>query len=101
MGELGWEFQRYKRSSVYEFNEASKGYWRNLERDISQTRDLIFTLICGNPDIKKEDKPNKPSDIFKLSIDEQEVKKVKKKVPKITEQDLKIYQELGFNGINK
>ena len=95
LGELGWSLERYLHASLYEFNEASKGYWRNRERDSSLVRDIIFTLICGNPNIDKNNKPNKPSDLYKLSIDK-EVKEVKKKAPKITKQDLKVYEHLSF-----
>ena len=80
---------------MYEFNEAAKGYWRKYERDTQwPVREMVWTLICGNPHIKTEDKPKHKTDIYRLSMDE--VKKVKK-ATKITEQDLLIYQQLGFN----
>jgi hypothetical protein len=57
---------------------------------------MVWTLICGNPHIKTEDKPKHKTDIYRLSMDD--LKSVKKtKVTKITEQDLLIYQQLGFN----
>jgi len=93
---LGWTLERYKRSTFYEFNEASKGYWRKYEREVWQTREIVWTLICGNPNIKSEDKPKQKDQIYKLGIDE-EVKKEKKKPPKVTPEDLNIYQQLGFN----
>ena len=84
-------------ASIYEFNQASQGYWRNYERVVKwQTRELIWTLIQGNAYIKAEDKPKRISDIMKLSMDETE-KIVRVKTPKITEQELKVYQELQFN----
>jgi hypothetical protein len=99
LGELGWSLERFLNASLYEFNEASKGYWRNRERDSSLVRDIIFTLITGNPYIEKQNKPNKPSDLYKLSIDK-EVKEEKQKATKVTAQDLKVYEALSF-GIKK
>jgi hypothetical protein len=92
---LGWSLERFLNSSLYEFNEASKGYWRNKERDSSLIRDIIFTLITGNPYIEKQNKPQKPTDLYKLSIDKEE-KEIKKRVPKVTAQDLKVYEHLSF-----
>jgi len=92
---LGWSLERYLKSSIYEFNEASKGYWRKWEQQVWQTREILWQMIQGNPHIKAEDKPKVKSEIYKLSSDE--VKKVKKRVPKVTEEDLFFYQQIGFN----
>ena len=71
MGELGWDLEKYKRSTVYEFNKASQGYWRNIERGYWPLRELIFYTITGNPYIKPESKPTTPEHLFKLSIDKE------------------------------
>lgn len=68
MGELGWTSDRYRCSSIYEFNKASAGYWRNWERQTAWLmREIVYTLIAGNPYIT-ENKPTKDQ-IMKLSID--------------------------------
>ena len=96
LGELGWSLKRYLSATVYEFNEASKGYWRNHERRVQWgVREILWELKMGNPYYKKEDKPHKKSDIMQLSMDV--VKKVEKKPMKVTEEDLKFYQALNFN----
>jgi hypothetical protein len=51
-------------------------------------------MIQGNANIKNEDKPNRKEDLWKLSID---TKEEVKKVQKVTEQDLKIFQQMQFN----
>jgi hypothetical protein len=43
-----------------------------------------------------EDKPKKKSDIFPLNMDEIKVVK-KRKAPKVSEQDLKVYEAMQFN----
>jgi hypothetical protein len=57
------------------------------------TRELLWELIRGNPNYKQEDKPQKITDIMKLSFDE-EPKKIKPK--KITPEDIKIYEKMCF-----
>ena len=50
-------------------------------------------MIQLSPDLKKEDKPKK-EDIYKLSMDGKE--KIVRKVPKTTEQDIKIFEKMQF-----
>lgn len=57
-------------------------------------------MVAGNPYIKPEDKPKKRSEILRLTIDE-EVKKTKGRKQKITAKDLKIFEQLKFNGADK
>jgi len=57
-------------------------------------REIIWTIIQWAPFFKEECKPRKKTDIMKLSIDEQIVKKEKEKIPKVTEKDLKIFEKL-------
>jgi len=58
-------------------------------------RDIIYTLICGNPNIENQNKPNSPTDLYKLSIDEEILAK-KKKEKTITPKELeKIRQRLA------
>jgi hypothetical protein len=53
-------------------------------------------MIQGNPNIKPENKPKLKSDIYKLSIDTVEKKKVKKqKTP--TAQDIRVFEVLNYN----
>lgn len=71
LGELGWSMERYRDSTVYEFNKASLGYWRNWERQSAwPSREIISWMISGNPYIKQHEKPGKQQ-IMKLSIDKE------------------------------
>ena len=68
--------KRYLSITMTEFVLASAGYWRNWERNTAWLmRELVFTLISGNPDIKRSDKPSKKA-IMKLSIDKPSAQKV-------------------------
>jgi len=94
LGELGWSLERYLKSTLYEFNEAASGYWRRWERETAwMSREIVWELIRGNPYYKKEDKPVRKSDVMKLSIEKEE----KRAPDKVTEEDLKIFQQLQFN----
>jgi len=53
---------------------------------------LIWTLIQGNPNIPNENKPKHKEEIYKLTDDKTEVVKVKR--PKITSEDLKMFEML-------
>jgi predicted GTPase len=85
---------------LYEFNEAVKGFLRNEEREQWRTRELIWTIIQWAPFFDPKDKPKKISDIFRLNMDG-EKKETKKKVTKITEQEIKIFEMLNYNGPRK
>jgi hypothetical protein len=61
-----------------------------------RTREVVYELIRSSQFYKPEDKPKKKSDVYKLSIDETEIKKVIKKL-EISPEDLKIFQQLKFN----
>lgn len=61
------------------------------------TREVIWTLILGNPAIPEDKKPKSKSDIYKLSMDEIKIKAKKPKTNKITEQDIKIFEAMQFN----
>jgi hypothetical protein len=61
-------------------------------------REVVYTMIAGNPHIKNEDKPKRPRDIHKISDDKEP--EVNKDIQKITEQDLKVYEALNY-GTNK
>jgi hypothetical protein len=89
--------ERFNKSSLYEFNQAVSGYWRKWERETAWlAREIIFAMIQGNANIKTEDKPNRKEDLWKLSID---TKEEVKKVQKVTEQDLKVFEKMQFNKI--
>jgi hypothetical protein len=95
---MGWTLERYLNSTIYEFNEAAGGYWRNWERQTGWiTRELVWTLIAGNPDIEKSSKPSKKDQLYKFSIDKEEVKKVKRIDPKKIQQDIKVMEAMGFS----
>ena len=97
-GILGWSRERYLHASIEEFNESMKGYWLKWERQTAwMTREIVWTLILGNPNIPKEDKPKKKEDVFKLSDDKTKEIKVKTKRPEITMEDIKIFEQLQFN----
>jgi hypothetical protein len=80
-GELGWTLDRWRHSTLPEFNMAVDGYWKNWERSTAWLmRELVFTLVNGNPYIKNG-KPSSSKEIIKISDDsremgEQEHKKV-------------------------
>jgi hypothetical protein len=64
---LGWSHEKYRSSSVYEFNEAALGYWRKWERDTAWLmREIVYAEMCGNPYIKQEHKPKSSRDIFPI-----------------------------------
>lgn len=44
-------------------------------------REVVFTMIAGNPYIKNESKPQSKNAIMKLSIDTEEKEEVKKQKP--------------------
>ena len=70
MGELGWSKDRWKDSTLEEFNYAVGGYWRNWERFIGiPMREICFVQIAGNPNIKQSAKPRSVQAYMKLSID--------------------------------
>jgi hypothetical protein len=88
-------------STLYEFNMAATGYWRNWERSIKwMTREIVWELIRGNPYYKPEDKPKKITDVMKLSTDKEERKK---RVIRTTREDLRIFEKMqfGIDGTNK
>lgn len=96
MGELGWDFKRYRKSSLYEFNLAAAGYWRNRERNVLWlAREIVFELIRGNPYYKAEDKPKRKTDLMEFEMDKKP--KPEKKDKQLTEEDLRMAQLIGFN----
>jgi hypothetical protein len=67
---LGWSIEKWIRSSLYEFNLAAAGYWRNWERQTAWlAREINYIAIAGNPNIKQSAKPKSPADFYKLSTD--------------------------------
>ena len=79
---MGWTLERWRYSTFYEYNVAVDGYWRNWERFVAWgVREINFTAIAGNPNIKPANKPKRSTDLYKLTDD-----KVKKKeAPSIEE----------------
>lgn len=88
---MGWTLERYRASSLYEFNLAAAGYWRNWERFTKwAVREINYIAITGNPNIKPHAKPKAPGDLYELSIDnkkkekrrlsDNELKKIKKRL---------------------
>jgi hypothetical protein len=70
LGELGWSQDRWMHSTIGEFILAADGYWRNWERNTAWLmRELVFTMIAGNPYIK-DGKPKSSREIFKIRDDE-------------------------------
>jgi hypothetical protein len=93
-GELGWSRERYLRATLEEFNHATRYYWDARERELWHTREILWQIIQGNPHIKSEDKPKRKDQIYKLKTDEVEVKK--HRVPKVTPEDIKIFEALNY-----
>jgi hypothetical protein len=100
MGELGWTLDRWQRSTFTEYNYAVAGYWRNWERFAAvPMREVCYTQIAGNPNIKSSAKPSSPQDYMKLSIDGE-----RKKADAPTEEDIqkaKEYAKTLLNGKEK
>jgi len=72
---MGWSLSRYKKSTIYELNMASMGYWIRWERNTAwMTREIIHMLVSLSPDIKAAKKPDK-LDMMPLSIDNKPPKK--------------------------
>lgn len=91
---MGWTLDRYKASTIAEYNLAAAGYWRNWERfTVWQTREIIWWMIQGNVNIKQSDKPKRRDAIIKMSIDKEE----KREPEKITPDDLKMFERMQFN----
>ena len=69
LGELGWSEERWRYSTMDQFNMAAEGYWRRWQRDtVWLMRELVFTMIQGNPYIKGG-KPGSPKEIMKIDDD--------------------------------
>jgi len=88
---------RYLHATIYEFNEATKGYWRNWERQVAWlSREIIFEMIAGNPYIPKDDKPKSKFDLSKLSTDpdKKEIEKQREKRRKPTKAELKHAEDI-------
>jgi hypothetical protein len=81
LGELGWDQDRWKHSTIGEFVLAADGYWRNWERNTAWLmRELVFTEIVGNPYINKSDKPLSSKEIFKITDDKNKKSEEAKRV---------------------
>lgn len=93
---MGWSLERWGCATLYEFNLAAAGYWKNWERSVAWlAREVNYIALAGNPHIKSGQKPKSPSDLYKLNIDRKEIKE------KLSEEEItKIKNEL-FNGISK
>jgi hypothetical protein len=87
--------ERYYNSSIYEFSQAAKGYWRNMDRGIRWVgREILWQMIQGNPNIEGGDKPTSRKEIFELLTDPLE-KIVKKGKP--TKKEMEEIKNI-FNG---
>lgn len=93
LGELGWTLDRYLHSTLYEFNLAASGYWRNWERRTAWlAREINTVAIQGNPNIRKDLKPKSPADLFKLSTDRKPRGKKKPSIEKLKETHKKFFE---------
>lgn len=60
---------------------SSAGYWKRWELNtVWLAREIVWQLIQGNPDIKPESKPNSKEQLYKLSLDEPEIKSKQKEI---------------------
>jgi hypothetical protein len=83
------------KASLYEFNEAAKGYYRNWEKSFGwMTRELRMELIMGNPNYEKSSKPTRKEQLYNFSTDE--IEQIKKINPKKIQQDLRVIEQ-AFN----
>jgi len=100
---MGWSLERYKKATVYEFNEAARGYWRNWERNVKwMTREILWEMIIGNPYYDKNDKPKNKKEIMELSFDPsmKEVEKARETARKPTRKELQ-HAENILRGLKK
>ncbi len=94
MGELGWTFHRWERSTFTEFNYAVEGYWRTWERFAAvPMREICYTQIAGNPNIRQ--KPKSSREFMPLNID-----KGAEIVEGVTAEEIKKVQERFKRQIN-
>jgi len=76
-------------STLYEFNLAAAGYWRNWERFTKwAVREINYIALTGNPYIKKASKPNKATDLYELSIDKDDIELKKSRQQKFTDEEI-------------
>ena len=69
---MRWSAERFRDATLDEFNMASLGYWRDVERrQLWSAREIVYTLISGNPYIKNEGKPQNVKSLWRLSIDKE------------------------------
>ncbi len=95
LGELGWTTDRWRSATLPEFNTAARGYWTNWERSTAWLmREIVFHLIIGNPNIKREDKPGSVMDIYKIRDDLKQIEKKKAECQVSPEDMEEIHQNL-------
>lgn len=96
-GELRWSKKRYLKATIDEFNRAAAGYWRSWQRNTAWLmRELVFTMIQGNPYIKGT-KPGSSKEILKIWDDRIQASNEQRRVsPEELEEATRILQ-----GINK
>ena len=102
LGELGWTEERFTRSTLFQYNLAVSGYWRNWERNTAWLmREVVYTLIAGNGFIDAHNKPSNSRAIIKISDDEkaEEINKSKRKAP--TAEELEATRQELLNLMNK
>jgi len=100
LGELGWSLHRWQLSTLYEFNQAAEGYWRNWERNTAWLmREIVFTLITGNPNIKQGDKPINQMELWSITDDKNVIEKKRERC-KTTPKELDRIKNMLFEGLN-
>lgn len=79
---------------------SAGGYWRNWERSTAWLmREIVFQMISGNPNIKKENKPKRAMDIIKISDDKIAIGKLKKQ--QLTPEEIEEMKKFHMNAFNK
>jgi len=74
---------------------AVSGYWKNWERSTAWLmREVVYAMVAGNPNINKDNKPKKPSDIYKISDDDKKAEKKQKQ--ELTAEDIEYFKNV-FN----
>lgn len=68
-----------------EYNNRNYQEW-------DRVRWLAFMNIQLSPDLKKSDKPKRPTDLFKLPTDKEEVRES----VKVTNEDIENLEKIGF-----
>jgi len=71
---------------------AGMGYWKNWERNIAwMMREIIYSMLKGNPNIKEDTKPKSVQEVYRISDDD---KVQQKKKQDLTPEDIEYFKNV-------